>query len=121
MIFAGSALTIGVTLAIVAGIMCGAFALPMRYLGRWSWENAWAIFILGSCVFMPIIIVAATVPGFLQILQLAPMRAEAEAVSMGFAWGFGAIMFGQGVSALGVSMANTLVLAISASLGSLLP
>jgi L-rhamnose-H+ transport protein len=121
MIFASPALTMGVTLAIVAGIMCGAFALPMRYLGRWSWENAWAIFILVSCVLMPIVMVAATDPGFLQILKVAPMRAEAEAVSMGFAWGFGAIMFGQGVSALGVSMANTLVLAISASLGSLLP
>jgi len=34
---------------------------------------------------------------------------------------FGAIMFEQGVSAVGISMANTLVLAISGSLGSFLP
>src|SRR5262249_6959997 len=38
-----------------------------------------------------------------------------------FAWGFGAIMFGQSVSAIGISLANTLVLAISSALGSLLP
>jgi hypothetical protein len=34
------------------------------------------------------------------------------------AWGFGAIMFGQGASAVGISMANPLVLVISESLGS---
>jgi L-rhamnose-H+ transport protein len=101
--------------------MCGAFALPMKYLGRWSWENVWAIFILVSCVLMPIAIVTATAPGFVEILKVAPAKALVEAVFAGFAWGFGAIMFGQGVSAMGVSMANTLVLAISASLGSLLP
>jgi L-rhamnose-H+ transport protein len=120
-IFASTTLTLGLTLAIAAGIMCGAFTLPMKYLGRWSWENAWAIFILVACVLMPIVITIATVPDFVRVLHLAPATAVASAVLSGFAWGFGAIMFGQGVSALGVSMANTLVLAISASLGSLLP
>jgi len=119
--FASTTVTLGLTLAIVAGIMCGAFAMPMRYLGRWSWENVWAIFILVSCVLMPIVIAVATVPGLLGVLQSVPSKAVVSAIVAGFAWGFGAIMFGQGVSALGVAMANTLVLAISASLGSLLP
>jgi L-rhamnose-H+ transport protein len=118
---AADTLAQGVTFAIVAGIMCGAFALPMKYLGRWSWENMWAVFICVSCILMPVVITAATVPGCVGILEAAPAKAVAAAVLGGFAWGFGAIMFGQGVSALGVSMANTLVLAISASLGSLLP
>jgi L-rhamnose-H+ transport protein len=119
--FADPAVTLGVTCAIVAGIMCGAFALPMKYLGRWSWENVWAIFILVSCVLMPAVLARATAPGFVQILMSAPAGAVAAATLTGFAWGFGAIMFGQGVSAVGLSMANTLVLAISASLGSFLP
>jgi len=121
MIAASTTLTLGVALALVAGIMCGAFALPMKYLGAWSWENVWAIFILVSCVLMPIIIAQTTAPGLIQILKSAPPGAVAAAILTGFAWGFGAIMFGQGVSAVGVSMANTLVLAISASLGSFLP
>jgi L-rhamnose-H+ transport protein len=70
---------------------------------------------------MPVIITVAMVPGFVGVLRLAPVHAVIAAILTGFAWGFGAIMFGQGVSALGVAMANTLVLAISASLGSLLP
>jgi len=101
--------------------MCGAFALPMKYLGRWAWENVWAIFILVSCVLIPIAIVWATAPGWMKIASTAPRYAVVAAIATGFAWGFGAIMMGQGVSAVGVSMANTLVLAISASLGSFLP
>lgn len=111
---------LGIGCAALAGIMCGAFALPMKYLGRWSWENVWAIFILVSCVLMPIVIVWATVPGFLEVFKQCPPAAIAAAAISGFAWGFGAIMFGQGVSALGISMANTLVLAVSASFGSFL-
>ncbi len=121
MTWGDSALTLGVTFALLAGIMCGAFALPMRYLGRWSWENVWAIFILVSCVLMPLIIARDAAPGLLHILRSAPAGAVTAAILTGFAWGFGAIMFGQGVSAVGLSMANTLVLAISASLGSFLP
>lgn len=121
MMVTNSALTLGVTFAVVAGIMCGAFALPMKYLGRWAWENVWAVFILVSCVLMPIAIVWTSAPGWMQILRATPAHAVVAAAVTGFAWGFGAIMFGQAVSAVGLAMANTLVLAISASLGSFLP
>lgn len=111
----------GITLAVVAGIMNGTFTLPMRYLGRWSWENVWALFIVVSCVIMPIAIGTTTVTHLGEALHQAPTRAIVMATACGFAWGFGAIMFGQGVSAIGISLGNTFVLAISSSLGSFLP
>jgi len=116
-----SYLVLGITFAILAGIMNGTFTLPMRYMGRWSWENVWALFILVSCVIMPVVIARATVPDFVEVIGQAPHRAVELACVLGFAWGFGAIMFGQGISAVGISMANTLVLAISASFGSFIP
>jgi L-rhamnose-H+ transport protein len=116
-----SYLVLGITFAIIAGIMNGIFTLPMRYMGRWSWENVWGLFILVSCVLMPIVIAWSTAPDFAKVIGQAPHRAVMLACVLGFAWGFGAIMFGQGISALGISMANTLVLAISASLGSFIP
>ena len=70
---------------------------------------------------MPRIMVLTTVTYPRHWLSAASPHQEAIAVAPGLAWGFGAIMFGQGVSAVGISMANTLVLAISASLGSFLP
>lgn len=112
---------LGLALAVFSGLMNGTFTLPMRYLGRWSWENVWALFILISCLIMPVAIAAATVSNLDESLHQAPTRAIVMAIVCGFAWGFGAIMFGQGVSAIGISLGNTFVLAISSSLGSFLP
>ncbi|MGH9468844.1 MAG: L-rhamnose/proton symporter RhaT [Terriglobia bacterium] len=116
-----SALMLGIFLAVAAGVMNGTFTLPMRYLGRWSWENVWGLFILVCCVLMPVAFAFSTVSHIGAVFSAAPTRAIEMALVTGFAWGFGAIMFGQGISAIGISMGNTLVLAISASLGSLLP
>src|SRR5208283_5104335 len=116
-----SILYLGISLAVISGLMNGTFTLPMRYLGKWSWENVWSAFIVVACLVMPLVMFAATVTHPLAVLSAAPLRAELIAIATGFMWGFGAVMFGQGVSALGISMGNTLVLAISASLGSFLP
>jgi len=70
---------------------------------------------------MPAVIAFCSVSHLGGVVVAAPARWVVEALVTGFAWGFGAIMFGQGVSAIGIAMGNSLVLAISASLGSLLP
>jgi L-rhamnose-H+ transport protein len=111
----------GILLAVFSGLLNGLFTLPMKFLGRWNWENVWAVFIVVSCLLMPAGLVLATVSKPWLCLQQAPTHAVIIALLSGFAWGFGALMFGQGVSALGISLGNTLVLAISASLGSFLP
>jgi L-rhamnose-H+ transport protein len=117
----GNTLLIGSMLAIMSGMMNGSFTLPMRFLGRWEWENVWSLFIAGSCLLLPTAILTAIAPQSWSVLAHAPQHAIRIAIAAGFAWGFGAIMFGQSVSAIGISLANTLVLAISSALGSLLP
>ncbi len=112
---------VGFLLAILSGVMNGTFTLPMKFLGRWSWENVWTVFVLISCVLMPVVMVAITVPDSLAILSQVPRPALRSAAVAGFLWGFGAILFGQSVSAIGISLANTLVLALSSSIGSALP
>jgi len=101
--------------------MNGSFTLPMRFLGRWEWENVWSLFIAGACLLLPAAILTAIAPQSWTVLAHAPQHAIWVAIGAGFAWGFGAIMFGQSVSAIGISLANTLVLAISSALGSFLP
>src|SRR5438270_5889480 len=112
---------VGSSLAIMSGVMNGSFTLPMRFLGRWEWENVWSLFIISSCLLLPTAILAAIAPQSWAVLAHAPQHAVWIAIGAGFAWGFGAVMFGQSVSAIGISLANTLVLAISSALGSLLP
>ncbi len=46
----------GFTLAVLSGLMNGTFTLPMRYLGRWSGENVWSVFITVACLVMPVVI-----------------------------------------------------------------
>jgi L-rhamnose-H+ transport protein len=116
-----SMLLAGALLAIVSGLMNGSFTLPMRFLGRWEWENVWSVFIVVSCLLMPAAIVGLTAPQSWGVLAHAPAHALWIAVLTGFAWGFGAVLFGQSVSAIGISLANTLVLAVSSALGSVLP
>jgi L-rhamnose-H+ transport protein len=111
----------GISLAIISGLMNGNFTLPMRYLSRWAWETVWALFIIVACVVLPPIVLCFSVAHPLQVLAAAPLHAEVIALATGFIWGFGAILFGLGVSAVGISMVNTLVLATSAALGSFLP
>lgn len=110
----------GALLALVSGAMNGLFTLPMRFLGRWNWENVWSVFIVGACLLLPVVIVTAE-PGSWAVLAHVPGRAVGIALGTGFAWGFGAVMFGQSVSAIGIALANTFVLAISSALGSLIP
>src|SRR5437588_9646145 len=114
-------LLVGSLLAILSGLMNGSFTLPMRFLGRWEWENVWSVFIAVSCLLLPTVILAAIAPQSWTVLAHAPKHAIWIAIAAGFAWGFGAVMFGQSVSAIGISLANTFVLAISSALGSLLP
>ncbi len=115
------AVALGALLAIISGVMNGLFTLPMRFLGRWAWENVWAVFITGACLLLPLVLVTLTAPASWALLLHAPRHSVLIALSTGFAWGFGAIMFGQSVSAIGIALANTFVLAISSALGSLLP
>lgn len=116
-----SALAAGALLAVLSGVMNGIFTLPMRFLGRWAWENVWAVFILCACLLLPLCIVTIDAPHSWALLPVAPLQPMLIAIGTGFAWGFGAIMFGQSVSAIGISLANTFVLAVSSALGSLLP
>ena len=111
----------GALLAVISGVMNGLFTLPMRFLGRWSWENVWSVFIAGACLLLPAVLVGITAPHSYGLLLEAPGRTVGVALATGFAWGFGAIMFGQSVSAIGIALANTFVLAISSALGALLP
>jgi len=114
-------LTGGILLALLSGACNGLFTTPMKMQRRWKWENLWLVFIVTACLAMPAVIVFASVPRWNDLLARSPSGAIACALAFGFAWGFGAISFGQSVDSLGVSIANSLVIGLSSALGSLVP
>ena len=111
----------GIALAVFSGLFNGLFTTPMRLEARWKWENTWIVFIVVACLIIPAAMVSFSSPGWLRVLGEAPRYAVLSALIFGFSWGFGAICFGKSVNALGVSIANTLVIGLSSALGSLVP
>ena len=112
----------GLLLAVISGIANGLFSAPMKIIRKWRWENIWLVFILIACLAMPLAIVLAENAGLpFAILRAMPFAPLTYALLFGFAWGFGAILFGRSVDRLGVSLANSLVIGISSALGSLVP
>ncbi len=112
--------TTGIILALLSGLCNGLFTTPMKVESRWKWENIWLTFIVVACLVMPAAMVFSS-GASIRVLSRAPGSAVLFAISFGFAWGFGAICFGKSVDDIGVSMANTLVIGLSAALGSLVP
>jgi L-rhamnose-H+ transport protein len=114
-------LALGTLYAFASGICNGLFTAPMKIIPRWKWENIWLVFIVTACLAMPAAIVFSTIGNPAGLFAAAPSGAVRAAVVFGFAWGFGAILFGLSVDALGVSLANSLVIGISSALGSIVP
>ena len=111
---------LGVLYAVFSGVANGLFSAPMKVIPVWKWENIWLVFILTACLLMPAVVVLPTVDPWL-IIAATPRPAVSAALAFGFAWGFGAILFGLSVHTLGVSLANSLVIGLSSALGSLVP
>jgi L-rhamnose-H+ transport protein len=111
----------GVLLASLSGLCNGLFTAPMKIIPHWKWENIWLIFILTSCLLMPVVITSATIADIGELFAEAPRPAITAAFAFGFLWGFGAILFGLSVDRLGVSVANSLVIGLSSALGALVP
>ena len=111
----------GVLLAVVSGVFNGLFTAPMKMITGWKWENIWLVFIVTACLLMPVGMVAVMGPNPGGLYAAAPAGAVSSALVFGFAWGFGAILFGLSVNYLGVSLANSLVIGLSSAMGSLVP
>ncbi len=114
-------MTLGLLLALLSGIANGLFTAPMRVIPGWKWENIWSVFILTSCLAMPLAMVLAAVDEPGSVIAALPRAPAGYALVFGFAWGFGAILFGLSVDRLGVSLSNSLVIGLSSALGSVVP
>lgn len=108
-------------LVLLGGFLQGSFALPMKRMGRWRWENTWLVYSIAGMLFFPWIMVFTTVPRFTDVLTQARGATIAEVVIFGFCWGVGSTLFGLGIARVGMALTFAIVLGITASLGSLLP
>jgi L-rhamnose-H+ transport protein len=113
---------IGLTLLVLASAMNGSFTLPMKFTRSWAWENTWLSWTFFALLLFPVLLAAATVH------QLGDLYREPGAVSAAFTvaafgagWGLSQIFLGLAVEGIGMALALSVIMGISAAIGALIP
>ena len=114
-------LTVGLLLVVLAGMLNGSFAAPMKRMTDWRWENSWLTFAVSGLVVIPWAIALATVPQLGSVYAGVSTSALIKVLLFGILWGVGATLFGLGINRVGLALGFALILGITASFGSLLP
>ena len=115
------AIWIGLAAVVLAGVLQGLFAVPMKYVRGWNYENIWLIFSLVGMVLLPWMFTVATVPHLGEVYSLTPVPALVRIAGFGLCWGIGSALAGLGMNLLGIGLGMAIILGLSASLGSLIP
>jgi L-rhamnose-H+ transport protein len=111
----------GLGTVVVAGILQGLFAVPMKYAPRWNYENVWLAFSLAGMIVLPWMLTTATVPHTGEVYSLTSSGALIRIAGFGLCWGIGSAMAGIGMTLLGIGLGMAIILGLSASVGSLIP
>jgi L-rhamnose-H+ transport protein len=112
---------LGLPLGIIAGIFLGSFALPMKKMTKWNWENIWILYTVWATIVIPIILALITVPQLFQIYTSSSLTTLFTVFIFGAIWGIANIGFGLGVKMLGLALATAIILGMNNAIGSILP
>lgn len=112
---------IALLLTVLSGTMMTCAIVPMKFARNWKWENIWLLYIGFGQVVFPLILVFITAPGAWTVFGSAKPSALAAAMLFGLGWGIGNVLSGIGYTMLGVGLGLTIILGLTASLGSLIP
>ena len=116
-----SSLSVGIILAIVAGIINGSFPAPIKYAKVWKWENIWAVWAVFGMVIFPWLILYLPFRIRWQVYQQGGVQNTMMLVAFGVGFGLAQILFGLGIAAVGMALNFAIAIGISTAFGSLLP
>jgi L-rhamnose-H+ transport protein len=114
-------LVVGIGLVILAGLLNGSFAAPMKRMSAWRWENSWLIFAIAGLIIFPWIITLLTTPHVGNVYSESSSATLWKVSLFGIAWGVGSTLFGIGINRVGMALGFAIILGITASFGSLFP
>jgi L-rhamnose-H+ transport protein len=111
----------GIGLVLLGGLFQGSFMAPSKAIRGWAWENYWLIFAVTAYLVCPWLLAVFTIPRLAEVYAGAGLRPILAAVLFGSGWGAGAVTFGIGVDALGLSLGFAIILGMAATAGTLVP
>lgn len=108
-------------IVVLAGGMNGSFAVPMNRVRGWQWEHTWLIWSILGMLVIPASVTIATVPHLGAVYRAAGPVAIASTALYGMLWGAGTVLFGLGISRIGISLSFGIILGTSSAIGTLIP
>lgn len=112
---------VGFVILLVAGVMNASFTLPMKFTRNWNWENTWLIWTLFALVILPPIAAFSTIPHLGELYGEVAAGLVVTVAIFGAGWGIAQVLFGLAVDSIGIALTFSIVLGISAAVGSVIP
>ena len=113
--------TAGLLLLLVAGVTNASFTLPMKFTRRWAWENTWLIWTILALLVLPPVVTLLTVPRVGEVYAQVGPALILTVAAFGAGWGIAQVLFGLAVEAIGIALTFSIVLGMSAAIGSMIP
>jgi L-rhamnose-H+ transport protein len=114
-------LVTGLAGVLIGGIFNGSFVAPMKRMTAWRWENTWFVYSIAGLLVVPWLAALLFVPRLGAIYSTAAPDVIWKVLGYGFGWGVGSVLFGIGVSRMGLAVGYGLILGLIAPIGTFYP
>ncbi len=118
---AGVQTVLGVLIAMLGGFMAGNCMVPLEYLRRWRWENAWIVFSLVALIVVPWTLAFFRVPDVMGVYASVSPSDFARPFLFGAGWGVAQVLFGLAVLRIGMALSFATTIGLGAALGTMVP
>ncbi len=114
---------IGILLIAIGSLGAASFYVPFKKVKVWAWESYWISQGLAAWIIFPWVFALLTVPSgtLMDIIHDAPTSAKWLSIMFGALWGVGGLTFGLSIRYMGIALGQSLVLGLTAALGTLIP
>jgi L-rhamnose-H+ transport protein len=114
-------MTTGCLLIILAALMNASFAMPMKQMPRWSWENVWLLWSIFSLIILPWTAAFLTIPNLFGGYVNIGLPVLTRVILFGSLWGVAQVLFGLSVVEIGMALTFSIVLGLSSAVGTVIP
>jgi hypothetical protein len=112
---------IGIGWTMLGAMFLGIFALPLKYIKKYEWENTWGAFFLFGMLVVPVGFAALTVNDLWGSYAGVSGWVIFGVMGLSFLWGCGFCCWGTGLSLVGLSLGYSLTMGTMALVGSIVP
>ncbi len=112
---------IALALVLIAGVINGSFATPMKYMVRWEEENTWFAFSFWGFLILPWLSILLMGHDIMSVVKALPPDILTAMVAGGIAFGLGQIAFALSFRYIGIGLAFVINISMGTTGSALIP